>query len=166
MDYNNLSVTAKMRTTLAGVTEGDSVWGLCAPNDRYIITVEGSTPTARHLHLYEVTAGTLTLLDSVLKLDGGLSPRWNGHGHIYVPHKAGVTVIRIVDNRYLHVDRILTGGGRLESVWGVTVVNDTTLCVTVTWEDNPGVYLLDITSDTGHCADCATATSRSGRPTG
>ncbi len=119
--------------------------GLCSLNDSYIVTLE--VLDRDYLCLYEVQE-TLPLLDSAMKLDEPLSPRSDDQGHIYVPHKAGVAVIRIVDNRYLHMDRILTGGGKLKSALGVAVVNDTTLCVTVAGEHNTGVYLLDVTSDT------------------
>ncbi len=111
--------------------------------DRHLVTVED-----RSICLYEVTANTLTLLSSDLKLDNALRPRSDRYGHIYVPHRAGVAVIRIVDNQSLHVDRILTGGGRLKPAVGVAVVTDTMLYVTVRDGDNHGVYLLDVITDT------------------
>ncbi len=95
-----------------------------------------------------MTADTLTLLDSDLELGLARCLRTDSHEHIYVPHSAGVALIRIVDNQRLRVDRILTGDGRLKSAMGVAVVNDATLCVSVGRGDNQGVYLLDVIADT------------------
>ena len=75
-------------------------------------------------------------------------PAADRQGYIYVPHNTGVAVLRMVDDRRLHVDRNLTGGGSLKFVDSVAVVNDTTLCVIKWWGDDQTVSLLDITTDT------------------
>ncbi len=124
--------------------------GLCAVDDSYFVTVEGSLETTtRTICLYQVPTDELILLDTYKELTPARYPRADRSGHIYVPHDDGVAVFRIVENR-LHMDRNLRGGdsGSLTSVFGVAVVNDTTLCVTVWYGGNRGVYLLDIITDT------------------
>ncbi len=122
---------------------------LCTVGDGYFVTVEGSFKTTTTICLYEVTRDGLILLDTYKKLTGAVYPRADKSGHIYVSHSGGVAVFRIVE-KGLHMDRNLRGGdsGLLTSVWGVAVVNDTTLCVTVWYAGNRGVYLLDIITDT------------------
>ncbi len=119
--------------------------GLCAVGDYHLIMVNQS----HSVHLFSVSETALMLLsNSDLKLAYAMYPRSDRYGHIFVPHYDGVAVIRIVDKLRLHVDRILTGGGKLSPAYGVAVVNDTTLCVTVWQGDNEGAYLLDMITDT------------------
>ncbi len=141
-------MTGKLQSSDIPSGKSGWLWGLAVVGDRHIVTVEGDLGDTRSLCLYEMTESTLTLLDSDLELARARFPRADRHGHIYVPHGAGLAIIRIVDNQHLHIDRILTGGGRLKSVWGVAVVNDTTLCVAGAEQYNNGIYLLDIITDT------------------
>ena len=155
LDYSNLRVTGQLQPRNANEPGGSRLWGLVTVGDRHLVTVQSSFDdleyTSRPVCLYEVTArgraDTLTLLDSDLELRYAQSPRADRHGQIYVLHEAGVAVLQIVDNRHLYKDRILTGHGRLWDAWGVAVLNDTTLCVTVRWKTK-GVFLLDLTEDT------------------
>ncbi len=146
LDYNNLAVTAKLQCKITG--KAGWLWGLAVVGDRHVVTVEEDRDETRLVCLYEVTEDTLTLLDNDLELAGARFPRSDRHGNIYVPHNAGVAIIRIVDNQRLHIDRNLTAGDRLKFVLGAAVVNDTTLCVTGSVQYNRGVYLLDTMSDT------------------
>ncbi len=144
-------MTAQLQTRDVYESGDNSLWGLVTVGDRHLVTVDSSVydenDDPRSVCLYKVRANTLTLLHSDVKLRYAQSPRADRCGQIYVPHDAGVAVIRIVDNRRLHVDRILTGDDMLEFAWGVAVLDDTTLCVTVRW--NPqGVFLLDLIEDT------------------
>ncbi len=139
-------MTGRFQTEIASGSDS-RLWAIEAVGDSHLVTVEGDAVT-RSLCLYEVTADRMTLLDSHLELDVARSPVADRHGYIYVPHYGGVAVLRMVDNRRLHVDRNLTGGGSLKFVGSVAVVNDTTLCVRKRWGGDQSVSLLDITTDT------------------
>ncbi len=109
LDYNNLAVRGKLQTWLAGRSRDTRLWGLCSVDNGFLVTVEGDIQANGSLCLYEMTGDTMTLLDSHLKLHLPYSPRSDGPGRIYVPHKAGIAVVKIVNNRRLRVARILTG---------------------------------------------------------